>query len=320
MANATKRRVRTQGDLTKDVESIFDDGVLVDLDIGYWLAKSRNTARDLGVKEEKLPKYVIGLGTKRLVPKSLSDRWRRIAGKARYTVRRYSFPFPIGDCAFVPMKAVPKVEDRLRALQQDFDHERKYLVKNYDKIQTATTKQFPVLKPLYPQKAVVSSKFYFTWQLFSVKLPKQAQLAATSRRKAQAAEQAQQRAAAELEKRVQGFVNEAVKTLRAKTAEICEKIADKIKTKEVVTQRSLTELNSFIERFKLMNFAGDDEVERRLEALQREVLQGNKADDFADDEALRTALVSSLNDVRKAAEQVTDIASVTGGYRRRIAV
>lgn len=317
---ATKRKVRTQGDVTRDVESIFDDGVLVDLDIGYWLAKSRNTASDLGVNERKLPKYVIGLGTKRLVPKSLSDRWRRIAGKARYTVRRYSFPFPIGDCAFVPLKALPKVEERLRTLQKEFNAEPTYLAKHYDKIRTTTTKQYPQLRALYPPKAVVLSKFYFTWQLFSVKLPKQAQLAALNRKKAAAAQAAEQRAAAELESRVHRFVDEAVKTLRAKTAEICQTIADKIKAKEVVTQRSLTQLNNAIERFKLMNFAGDDEVESRLTALQKEVLQGNKAEDFADDEALRTALVTALNDVRKAAEQVSDIASVTGGYRRRIAV
>ena len=55
-----------------DLTTIFHDGLLVDLTIGYWAARSRNTSTELGLEETSLPDYVISLGNKRLIQKTLS--------------------------------------------------------------------------------------------------------------------------------------------------------------------------------------------------------------------------------------------------------
>src|SRR5262245_43966218 len=89
-------KITTSGDVTQDLDRIFNDGVLVDLKIGHWNALKRNTPEKLGLKPDEIPDDVSGLGMHRLMPKKTVDSWRRLVGHARYIVRRHSFVFPVG--------------------------------------------------------------------------------------------------------------------------------------------------------------------------------------------------------------------------------
>jgi hypothetical protein len=336
LAKAAKRQAKTpvtirkplvkitaKGNVTQDLERIFSDGVLVDLQIGFWSAKRRNTADDLGIEQEDIPEFVIGLGTKRLVPKELSDSWQRLAARARYILRHHSFVFPIGNTSFAPTNSLPFIEEELNKLKEQFEKAGESLWKNYDKIRADMLEEFPqhraALSRLYPPRELVRRAFYFTWDVFNVTLPKREQLAAFDRKKAADGEKALARYRVKLEERMQNFVVDVVSTMRAKVAAACLAITERVKGGDVVTNRSLNSLRGFIESYRELNFAGDQRIETMLTALEKEVLT-NDADAFKDDAALQRTLIQTLDNVRKAAEAVTDISEITGGYQRRIRV
>ena len=161
--------IKAKGDFTKDFDRIFSEGVLFDLDIGYWTAMGRNTADELGISET--PDYVIGLGMKRLVPKALMDEWRHTVAKARYIVRRHSFVFPIGQAAFVPVSSLPMIEEELEKLKAEHMKHADYVFRHFDRIRDDMMKEFPELRAYYTSREAARDAFYFTWSVYNVALP-----------------------------------------------------------------------------------------------------------------------------------------------------
>ena len=322
-----KSSVRASGDVTRDVERLFQDGVLIDLNIGFWTARRRNTPEELGLKREELKDNVVGLGTKRLIPKKMQDEWLTVISSARYAIRKNAFLFPVGDAWFLPLAMLPKVEARLLELQAEFFKFKEVLAENFATIRRDMIKEDPTLEGQYPSKDAALGMFYFTWSAFTVTLPKKvgkviadreavAERAAAQIEQERAAHAAQQRYEAALQRRIDEFLEDAVTTLRAKTAEICRDVAEQIVKGEVVTNRSLTRLRNYVEQFKAMNFVGDQEVEQRINTLLR-TMGSHDAEAF-DNDRLRSELVGALNSVQQAAAQVSDISDVTGTYRRKI--
>lgn len=305
------------------IANVFENGVLVDLNIGFWTAMNRNTARDLGItitKEEKLPANIAGLGMKRLIEKEFADRYKAVAAHARYKLRCASFLFPVGQASFVPLAALPGLETDLLALKAQFDKAAHDLNLHWESIKAAMLKKYPRLhEGQYPAKAEVTSKFYFDWAVYNVTLPKQAQLAAFNKRKAKQGEEVLARYRKELDERMAHFLAESVSTLRAKTIDLCVSIEQSISAGRIVTDRSLTTLHTFIDKFAELNFVGDKEVEKRLDKLKQELGEHTR-EDFEQSPALGQALAATLDEIRKAAEAVTDVGSIAGGYARRIRV
>lgn len=310
-------KVNAKGDLTAEVEKLFNDGVLVDLQIGMWTALQRNTKEDLGI-EESVPDYVVGLGMKRLIPKELAKTWVQIAGHARYVLRMNSFQFPISETSFVPIKALPHVIEQLEKCQAKFDHAwRTGLLDNFDKVREEFLSEYPKhrkrLEKLFPRREALEGKFYFEYGAFTVQLPKRIKM-----RKEEEESKAMEKYRRELDRRVEEFLSETVKTLRAKAVDICTSIVDSVRSGKTISTTSLSRLSKYIEQFKTMNFVGDSEIENRLTKLQHDILNGRDAEEFKDDAVARKALAAACDDIRKAAESVSDLSSVTGGYRRRI--
>jgi hypothetical protein len=312
---------KSAGDLSEKLEEMFADGVLLDLNIGYWTARRRNTADDLGIAVTDIPEFVVGLGTKRLVPKALSDEWQKIAGHARYIVRRYAFPFPVGQALFLPVSALPKIEEDLNAQKALFEKSAEHLWKNYDSIRADMLKEFPEhrrsLEALYPPREEVHRAFYFTWQVYTVALPKKVQLRAFNKKKAGEDAKALDRYRQNLEKQMASFITDLVATMRAKIIETCQMITKKVKDGEVVSNTSLNSLRGVIERFREMN-PWDAQIGDMLDAAEKNVLRDRDAKAFQDDEGLTKALVGTLNELSSAAQRTSDMSDVTGGYKRRI--
>lgn len=324
----TEHAPKIDGSVQHDVDKIFNHGVLIDLKIGFWSAKVRNAAEDLGISRDALAPMIVGLGTKRLCPKEVSDSWQKIAASARYIVRRDAFSFPIADVAFVPLTVLPKVERQLLDLQTAFNKAAAFITNNVD---TVTEKWFqeqpvdlrPRLRRLVPSKEVLRSRFYFTFSAFTVTVPKKVRVESAKRERMEAEERAQlearERYRAQLEARVQQFSEDAGNTLMQKAVEVCSTIAAKIKTGEVVTNRSLNTLRTFVDRFKeLGDWLGLDRVEQKLTALKREMLSDHTAEDFHAQQA-REQLVTALDGVREAALKITDRSS-SGLAKRRIII
>lgn len=319
---AAKKKVAV-GDVTKEVEQLFRDGLLVDLNIGAWTGLVKNTKEDLGIDPgAELPEYVVGLGMKRLCPDELAKTWMYHAQRARTILYSYSFTrFPLSGGAFVPAKALPAIIEKLEAEKGLFDEAWHDMIADFDNmrdtfIRNAPREHRPTLEKIYPSKAEVIGRFYFTYSAYTVDLPKRiAGLKVEEEQKAMA------RFRTELDKRVEGFLEESVKTLRAKAADICATVIDNVRSGKTVSQTNITTLSEYIDRFRSLNFVGDREMESRLTKLQHDLLDGIDLDDLkakGGDKGLREALAAACDDIRQAAENVSDVSAVTGGYRRRI--
>lgn len=317
-----------QRDVTRELEALFRDGVLVDLDIGFWTARKRNDASDLGIEdEEQIPDFVVGLGTKRLLPKEMTDEWQQIAAHARTRLRKWSHLFPIGNASFVPLEALPKIEEMLLEDQAKFySVVKEKLLDRWDDVRAKLLADYPEhadkLSRVFPNKHEVERMFYFSWASFTVSLPKKISKAGIDARMAQKKVDAETAALArynaEIESRLDGFLNDTVTALRARVIKVCASISERVKAGDVVTNKNLTTLRNCVEQFKTMgNFLGDADVLARLEKVQKELLGENTADDFADNARLRTQLQQALDDVARAAD-ATDVSEVTGEYRRRM--
>jgi hypothetical protein len=315
-------KMAVKGDLSASVDRLFNDGVLVDLQIGMWTALKRNTTSDLSIDAEDVPAFVVGLGTKRLLPPEIVKTWQTVANHARYVIERYSFVFPVGSSRFVPLSSLPRIEEELEACKQKYEAAWQALVKNYDQVRRDFLAQYPEhrseLERLFPSKEEVARKFYFDYSAYTISLPKKLRTARLDKKKQAAEEEAWHRYQQELDRRVNEFLGDAVKTLRVKAIDICTSIAESVRGGKTISTASLGALTGFIDRFKEMNFVGDTEIESRLEKLKTDILDGREPDEFKEDDALRKALASACDNVRKAAEQVSDLSSVCSGYRRKI--
>jgi hypothetical protein len=318
---AEKKVVR--GDVTREVEQLFQDGLLVDLNIGAWTGLVKNTKEDLGIEAgAELPEYVVGLGMKRLCPDDLASSWMTHVSRARSILYSYSFTrFPLSGGAFVPAKALPVIIEKLEAQKAEFDAAWQGMVADFDTmrdtfIANAKSEHRDVLRQIYPSKAEVERRFYFTYSAYTVSLPKK-----IAGLKAQAEQEAMDRFRSELDARVEGFLGESVRTLREKAADICATVIDSVKSGKTISKASINSLSEFIDRFRSLNFVGDKEIESRLTKLQHDILDGIDLDNLkakGGDKGLREALAAACDDIKQAAEDVTDVSTITGAYKRKI--
>jgi len=88
----------------------------------------------------------------------------------------------------------------------------------------------------------------------------------------------------------------------------------------------LNRLTTFIDRFRTLNFAGDQQLEQTLERFRRDLLS-RSAEDYRNDSGAMTSLTEGLNRLRQNAVQLAsadtrDVISRFGqqGTRRLAAV
>ena len=119
--------------------------------------------------------------------------------------------------------------------------------------------------------------------------------------------------------RMGGFVDSVVKSLREQTVKLCNDVAQNIKDGMVITGRTTNRLKEFIDRFKDLNFVGDQVVEEQLNSFRREFLDVFPADQLRDDPELQVELGRRLAYISNLATNMTDVSEVAGEYTRRLA-
>lgn len=312
---------------SKVLDNLFQDGVLVDLSIGFWSARKRNDEADLGLDPGDIPEYVIGLGTKRLIPREYTDDWTSISSRARGAVKRYSFQFPLGGAAFVPLQALTTAEDRLTALKAEFTESTGSFLKDFDGIKATFLRSLSKadrkrIEPEIPPADVVKGKFYFTWSTYVVALPKKLRIIAADAKARAAQEKMQQDAALRIQREltvnVEAFIERAVRTLHTKVAASLDAIAVRVREGHAVTDRSLDVVRRAVEQFRSLNIFGNTRLNQQLSELEKELLEGVDAAAYEDDENLGRRLGRQCAAIAQAALSVSDINAVTGQYNRRI--
>lgn len=338
-----------------DFTNIFIDGVLMQIHVSFWSGAKILKPEDLGLKPEQIAE-AYKLGRKMLVPAEVIRNFRRIEGQARRLVEENSFSFPIGNAAFVTRASFAKIQKKLEALKIEYRILVDDLIENYDQYRAEIlpiyqdaaenawlTSQPPIaegslegfdtakqeyisqfmgrLASYYPAVDSLKKKFSLYWDIYEIAAPQaRAVDAETVLESAEERARVIAEAHAQMSEKVNGFVLDVVKVLRSEATEMCGKIATAIKEGKVVRSTTVASLKNFIERFKDMNFVGDQTLAEQLDAMQKELLDAHPEDVFVKDMDLREELGRRLNLVVEEAAKVSeqDVNTVTGEYNRKI--
>jgi hypothetical protein len=101
---------------------------------------------------------------------------------------------------------------------------------------------------------------------------------------------------------VDGFVRDCVASLREPTARLCTEMLQSMSVGKTdgVQQKTLNRLTKFIDQFKQLNFAGDEDLTAQLEYVRREFL-GRTAEDYRDNTQARERLQSGIRQLADTA-------------------
>jgi hypothetical protein len=171
----------------------------------------------------------------------------------------------------------------------------------------------------YPVASSLRKRFYLEWDIYEISAP---QMHLTTAEGVLQTDEAQQAAKAEahrlMAEKINGFVSEVVTSLRQEATEVCNRVANAIRSGKVMRKTSFDSLRNFIDRFKDMNFVGDQSVFDQLDAVKREFLDAHTTETLTGNQDIQTALADRLQQVVAEAEKISeqDIDGITGQYVR----
>jgi len=331
---------------------IFMDGILVDVDVSCWTGARMLNPEDLGLEAKDVAE-AYHLGKKMLVPDRVIAAFRKVENQARVLVMNNSFPFPFGSARFVPKKRFSDVLKKLKEYQEEYSRLIADLVTNYEKYreemrpiyreaaetaflnQTPTQQTFGIDRDIeaekrafvdaflaridsyYPPISSIAARFSLSWNVYNIAIPR---LDSSDGNQVVLDEEERQKLAQECSdithNKVNSFVDDVVKVLRAETVEVCTHVRDSIVSGKVINSRTIQSLRNFVDRFNGLNFVGDSQIESELTKLRTEFLDVHE--DLAENEDLKGELKERLSGIVETANSISDVNSVTGQYRRKI--
>ena len=297
----------------RNSNTLFDDGVLIDLDIRHWSGQKKLRAEDLKIDIRDVPD-IFSLGRKYLISKEAINLFACLDARARRLVESMSFPFPVGSTRFVPNNVLMDLMDRLEKSKVEYYREVEAFINNYSvqrrEMQLKYRKYWNSLEPYYPSMTELWSKFSFGYSIFEMQAPRS--FKATTRRRLKAQEEALQRYRQKLNYQLYAFAEDVVRQLRSEAANLCNNIIQKIQRGDAVTERSMNVLRRAVEKFEKLNFVGDEKVETMLQNLRIQWLNKDITEFNSD------GFKNALEAVVRSADDINDISAVTGTYRRKL--
>jgi hypothetical protein len=298
------------------------EGVLLSVSVRYWRGCKKLRAEDLGLNPGNVSDRLISLGHKRLLPKDATAQLALIEGRAHALIEGNTFPF-LGLAHFVPNSKLAEVTGKLKDVEREFWNAKEAFLKCYGPLRENGAREWQAMaKKLVsdPERLVASIEaafppagkmdrfFGFDTQLFQITAPERLGLDTLALGDQEKLIEARQRAAQEAAQKIrndaEAFVADCVATLREQTATLCQEMLQSISTAECgVHQKTLNRLVKFIEQFKSMNFVNDEEMERQLEAVRKELLT-RTAEEYRDTGKARNQLVAGLSQLRDTAKRL----------------
>lgn len=324
MTTGTEEKVAQEERAVQESARLLD-GVLIDRQCAWWRGKTKLSPQDLGLKPEEVPD-IFSLGRKLVIPASSLRRFERISARVEYLLDQFSFPFPTGSARFVPYSVLPQVMEEVHKLRADFAQETEKFIERYDEYRQQMLEEYPQHKEALERGAIAPDKlrkrFAFGYVIYEVVLPKGIRFKAIEEKEAiqgavarqQAITEAQEEYRKQFEAQIDEFLESSVEKLRIAVGNTVLKVADKLSAGEAVTAASLDSLRKTIDKFRTLNFVGDNEVESRLKDLEAlipksstDLKNADVASNFARAlESIQTTLLES------------DVSKVTGEYKRRV--
>jgi hypothetical protein len=309
------------------LDALTREGVLVNVSVRFWRAAKKLNAEDLGLKDNQVNGRLISLGHKRLLPKEALAAFALIEGRAHAAVEKYSFPFLGGIARFVPNANLFRLSDTLQALKEEFESESERFMARYDELREGSLSEWrdaayglhlppdefvDRIAGTFPPGAKLRNKFGFDVHTYQIAVPESLNLNAVETGDQLAVIRVRERVAREAAEKLSSdaetFVADCVATLRQETANLCREMLTSMQSGKTdgVHQKTLNRLLKFIDDFKSLNFAGDNELEFMLEQTRRTLLS-RTAEEYRDNASARAQLQSGLkrlgDEARKLAHQ-----------------
>jgi hypothetical protein len=324
--------------LQKYYDKVFQDGKLVNIHIGMWGMSHNLEEQDIKI-DSKLPELV-KLGKKMLIKLPVYNKFKNFEQKIRKYLYVNSFDFPlVSQAHFVPKAKYIEVYTKLNELRTEYMKMVDEFIEKYEDYkkeaiefyqENQATVSISDLEKLYPSEAALRKKFYFEIVSFEIALPAEfteLNLQNEINRELldnDAKKQALQNYKQQYDKQITthmakigDFVSDVTNTLRSKIVEHCSVALTKIQEKKVVSESNIRTLLKHIQEFRDMNFVDDKTIEAELNKVEG-LLTGGK--DLATDKDAISLLQQHLTGVVKEAENLTDVANVSGEYFRKLSV
>ena len=312
-----------QSQNTTLLDAVCRRGVLVATSVRYWRGCKRLNPEDLGLDPAHVSDRLIQLGHKRLIPRDALQAFALIESRVQSTVEGSSFPFLGGLARFVPNPRLADLTDKLDRLRDEFREATLDFVAGYSPLRESALAEWreaarnlngdagnliATIEQSFPPAGEIAKRFAFETRLFQIAAPDSIRLevaegmeqleVANDRRRI--AEEASRRLQADLD----GFIRESVAAMREETARLATEVLATIDGSENgVHQRTLNRLTTFIESFRSLNFAGDQQLEATLERFRRDLLQ-RSAEDYRNDSTAMASLTDGLSRLRENAVQL----------------
>lgn len=318
--------------------NLFDVGVLVNLKIRMWSARKMLTRDDLvqiGYDPDNLPKDIVNLGRKLLVPKSELQALTQIEQCARKALERFSVPFGIANAHFVPVSMLPTIEQQMKELKNEFFTRVDSFISRFDDLVEKVKKEHTYfwhkcLEGNYPRDPEsLRSRFQFNWYTF--RIAGMGSIKETNVEDIIAQQKVQTERESELRKQMQAevgeFVGEYVTSMRNETVRFCDLMTARINGKpfgdetdsKKLTPKSISCFRHYVDRFQQMNIFGDNEVEKMLSEFRDTFLSSGVATQDFESATIKTSISKSLEAIRnKAAAEGESSSQFIGELKRRV--
>ena len=304
-------------------DEVFDCGILITLNISRWGARKTLKRKDLNLEEidSTRRKKLINLGNKKLLDPSKLDAFLSIEKKARKEIRQYGIPFPavktsyfVADSAFIELKTkldlyrdefynvldsfVESFEDHKKDwLDEYFEYAREELSPCGEDRDVYARMFVNELAKCYPKnEREIREKFGFRYVTFTITAPAdridpEEYIDHINNRR-----EIQRHYNTQVKNQIDGFLEKTVSGLRKELIETCEHVSELLTDDDKqLKSTSLISMRNRMEKFKRLNFAGDERVNQVLEELEDYV--GVDAVEYRDDSRFANQFGSVLNKI-----------------------
>ena len=295
------------------LSALTREGVLINVSCRFWRAAKKLQPGDIGLDPDDVTDRLISLGHKKLLPREALARFALIESRAHALVDASTFPFLNGLGHFLPNKKLAEVTRRLKALETEFNEAQFAFAQEYGKLRAQALVDWreaarklssnpervvASIQAAFPSADRLDKHFGFSVNLFQIKLPQklEAELVTTADLEAvaEARRKAAQDASTQIRTGVQSFVKDCVASLREQTAGLCEEMLASFRDGKLgVHQKTLNRLVEFIDQFKSLNFAGDRDLEAKLEEVRKQFLT-RTAEEYRDDGKAKQRLTDGI--------------------------
>ena len=313
---------------SQDILSILTrEGVLISASVRYPRFHKKLAPADLGLSPDQVSERLVSLGHKKLLPREALAELSLVEGRTHAIIDQGTFPFLGGLGHFLPNGKLVDVQEQLNTQRSHFHRAKENFLAAYRDLRTEALSEWEIairhlagshdeaaclyaqIAESFPAREKLADRFAFEVHLFQIAVPESLGMELVSFAEQQevrlARREAAESAARQIRSGVEGFVGECITELRHQTAQLCDEMLSSMRSGKTdgVHQKTLNRLVKFIDDFKQLNFAGDNEMEQQLDRVRSELL-GRSAEDYRNSLTATRSLEAGLSQLRDQAREL----------------